>query len=242
LKTLSRVGNPKQAIEVLLQRKETKKPLPELIFVDVMPAENEGFNFAYKLKQQESFQKIKLVAISADVRVDNGDDFRQAGFNDFLAKPIIKKELLNLLLRIFHYEVKGRRAVEKEAIDKISCEGVRVLVVEDSVPNQELLKVHFESLGCSCEYVGNGQEAIEKIQKNDYDICFMDLQMPVMGGIEAARIIRNELKKTMPIIALTAAEVEEEKDKCLKAGMNDYLPKPFDFMQLKEKIIRSTKM
>lgn len=242
LNVLPRTKNPKQAIEILLQHKETKKPLPALIFIDVMPAEKEGFNFAYKLKQQDSFKQIKLVAISADVRVDNSDDYREAGFDDFLAKPILKKELVNLYLRLFQREVKERRTVAKDSIEKISCEGVRVLVVEDSAPNQELLKVHFESLGCFCEYVGNGQEAIEKLQRNNYDICFMDLQMPVMGGLEATKIIRTELKKNLPIIALTAAEIEEEKDKCLKAGMNDYLPKPFDLFQLKEKIIRCTKM
>lgn len=242
LRVLPRTRNPKQAIEILLQHKETKRTLPEVIFVDVMPSDKEGFNFAYKLKQQDSYKAIKLVAVSADVRVDSSEDYRQAGFDDFLAKPILKKELINLLLRVFHHEVKGRRPVAKEAIDKISCEGIRVLVVEDSAPNQELLKVHFESLGCVCEYAGNGQEAVEKMQKNDYDICFMDLQMPVMGGIEAASVIRDQLKKSTPIIALTAAEIEEEKEKCLKAGMSDYLAKPFDLLQLKEKIIRCAKM
>jgi signal transduction histidine kinase/DNA-binding response OmpR family regulator len=242
VKTISRTQNARQAIEIILQHKEAKKPLPELIFIDLMPADKESFNFAYKLKQQDSYREIKLVAVSADVRVDSSDDFRQVGFDDFLAKPIIKKELANLLLRVFHHEVKERRPVEKNTVDKISCEGIRILVAEDSAPNQELLKVHFESLGCICEYVGNGQEAVEKIQKTDFDVCFMDLQMPVMGGLEATKIIRTQLKKTVPIIALTAAEIEEEKDKCLKAGMNDYLPKPFDLMQLKEKIIRSAKM
>ena len=242
LKTFPRAQNSKQAIETLLHQKETKKELPQVIFVDVMPADKDGFNLSYKLKQQDSYRHIKLIAISADVRVDSSEDFQQAGFDDFLAKPIIKKELINLLLRVFHHEVKGRRAVAKNSMDKISCEGIRVLVVEDSAPNQEPLKVHFESLGCVCTYAGNGQEAIEKIEKADYDICFMDLQMPVMGGIEAARIIRTKLKKKLPIVALTAAEIDEEKNNCLKAGMNDYLPKPFDLMQLKEKIIHCTKM
>jgi len=66
--------------------------------------------------------------------------------------------------------------------------------------------------------------------------------MPVMGGLEATKIIRNELKNNIPIVALTAAEFQEEKDRCYEVGMTDYLAKPFGADQLKEKIIRSTKM
>ena len=116
------------------------------------------------------------------------------------------------------------------------------MVVEDSIPNQELLKVHFESLECNCDYASNGQEALDKFKETDYDICFMDLQMPQMGGLEAAQHIRQDLKKEIPIIALTAAEAEDEREKCILAGMNDYLPKPFGVDELKQKIIKYAKI
>jgi CheY-like chemotaxis protein len=80
------------------------------------------------------------------------------------------------------------------------------------------------------------------VKDNNYDIIFMDLQMPIMNGIEATKVIRTELKKTVPVIALTAAEIEDEKEHCLEVGMNDYLPKPFGIAELKEKIIRCAKM
>ncbi|MFA5262059.1 MAG: response regulator, partial [Candidatus Omnitrophota bacterium] len=169
-------------------------------------------------------------------------EFNQAGFDIFLPKPIITAELHDVLQRVLGEKTDHARVLSDEMIQKISCSGVKVLVVEDSVPNMELLKIHFEALGCTCDYAVNGQEAIDFLKENDYNICFMDLQMPVMGGVEATKVIRNDLKKKLPIIALTAAELEDEKERCLEAGMTDYLPKPFGVDELKEKIIRNTKM
>lgn len=135
----------------------------------------------------------------------------------------------------------GEKAVAgklpRAELEQISCAGVRVLVVDDSLPNLELMQAYFETLGCWGDYVSDGPQAIEKIKKNQYDICFMDLLMPQMNGLETVRIIRREAGRDVPIIALTAADADEEKKECLQAGMNDYVLKPFDVLDLKEKII-----
>lgn len=122
-----------------------------------------------------------------------------------------------------------------------SCKGIKVLVVDDSVPNQELVKAYFDFLGCDGDFASNGQEAIEKIRTNPYDVCFMDLQMPFMGGLEATQIIRQNIKKTLPVIALTATAMGEKKGESQKAGITDFLEKPFDMVQLKEKILQHAK-
>lgn len=119
-----------------------------------------------------------------------------------------------------------------------SCKGIRVLVVDDSAPNQELMSAYFECIGCSGEFANNGQEAIDKIKSGKYDLCFMDLQMPVMGGMEASEIIRQNITKELPIVALTATAMEEKKNEYLKSGINGYLEKPFDIMQLQQKILQ----
>lgn len=124
---------------------------------------------------------------------------------------------------------------------KGSCIGVKVLVVEDSMPNQELIKVYFEHLGCAGEFVDIAEKAIEKIKANRYDLCFMDLQLPSMSGLEATRIIRSQLKQTLPIVALTATTLDERDEEHQTAGVTDYLEKPFDMVQLAEKIIYFTK-
>jgi CheY-like chemotaxis protein len=86
------------------------------------------------------------------------------------------------------------------------------------------------------EVAENGAAAVEKVKSGTYDIILMDMQMPVMSGIEASRIIRNELKSTIPIIALTANASEADVNKCLQAGMNGYIAKPFDPVHLFNKI------
>ncbi len=242
LKILSYTATAKQAMEHLLKIENQNGNFPNVIFIDTSLPNKEGFMLAYKLSQHNIYENIKLVAFTNDVRIDMGDDFRLAGFDMFLVKPIIQSELIETIQRLLSEKPATQRIITREALQSISCRGIRVLVVEDSIPNQELLKVHFESLGCECDYAMNGQEAIEKIKKNKFDICFMDLQMPIMGGIEATKMIRRDINPSMPIVALTAAEVQEEKENCLYAGMSDYLPKPFDLIQLKEKIIKNTKM
>ncbi len=232
----------KQASEQLLALEEKDQPMPAIIFIDVTMPDKEGFMLAYKIRQQERYRQIKLVAISSDVNVDSTDEYKKAGFNHFLAKPIIKGEVTDAIRRLLGDQLPRGRILSSDALEKISCEGVRVLVVEDSMPNQELLRVHFEALKCVCDYAINGKEGLEKLKENEYDICFMDLQMPVMGGLEATKLIRQKLKLDVPIVALTAAEFQEEKDRCYEVGMDDYLPKPFGVDQLKEKIITCTKM
>ncbi len=122
-----------------------------------------------------------------------------------------------------------------------SCQGIKVLVVDDSVPNQELIKAYFGHIGCTGEFASNGQEAIDRIKQCDFDLCFMDVLMPVMDGLEAVEIIRKELAKQLPVIALTAATEQEQKDKGFRAGMSDYLQKPFDIIQLANKILEHYK-
>jgi len=242
LNVLPITNNAQKAMDLLIKLEEKNKSLPNIIFIDTSLDNKEGFMLAHKIKRQERYKNIKLVAISTNVEVNATDDFKKAGFHHFLARPIIKGEVMDVINRLLGEKLPKGRILSSDMLHKISCEGIRILVVEDSAPNQELLRVHFESLGCKCDYMQNGQEAIEILKKNEYDICFMDLQMPVMGGLEATKIIRNELKNNIPIVALTAAEFQEEKDRCYEVGMTDYLAKPFGADQLKEKIIRSTKM
>ena len=128
-------------------------------------------------------------------------------------------------------------------IEDFSCNGIRVLVAEDSVTNQELMQIYLDSFGCQGDFVSNGQEALEKARQNEYDICFMDVEMPIVNGLEATKAIHQTIpSEHLPIVALTGASWEEEKSRCLGAGMVDYLMKPFDVLELKGLILRHTKL
>ena len=119
--------------------------------------------------------------------------------------------------------------------------GIKVLLVEDNLPNQQLAVVVLRKIGVEVDVAFNGFEAIEALKKNIYNIVFMDLQMPEMDGLEATNIIRSSdsvvLDHEVIIVALTANAFSSDKKNCFKVGMNDYLSKPFTAASL-EYILR----
>lgn len=119
-----------------------------------------------------------------------------------------------------------------------SCKGIKVLVVDDVVSNQDLIREYLDILGCVHDFAQNGKEALEKMKSNQYDLCLMDIQMPVLNGIEATRIIRQDISADCPVIAVTASVMKDDCTKYLEAGMNDILPKPVDLMALRSKIVQ----
>jgi two-component system, sensor histidine kinase len=118
--------------------------------------------------------------------------------------------------------------------------GVKILLVEDNEMNQLLAKTIIQDWGSYVEVANNGIEAINKLKGQQYDLILMDLQMPQMGGFEATKIIRDELEIETPIIALTANALKDDEMKCLEAGMNDYISKPFKEEDLYRKIKKLT--
>ncbi|HEY6062571.1 MAG TPA: PAS domain S-box protein, partial [Chitinophagaceae bacterium] len=114
---------------------------------------------------------------------------------------------------------------------------IHVLVVEDIALNQLLMKTLLDDFGFERDIAANGKIAIEKLQDNTYDIILMDLQMPVMNGLEATEYIRNKMNSTIPIIAITADVTTVDLEKCKAAGMNDYIAKPIDERLLYSKIV-----
>jgi PAS domain S-box-containing protein len=119
----------------------------------------------------------------------------------------------------------------------IKIKNIKVLVVEDMPLNQLLMKTILDDFGFEKEIAENGRVAVEKVQKNVYDIILMDLQMPEMNGFDATEYIRNTLKSQIPIIALTADVTTADLKKCMAVGMNDYIAKPVDDQLLYSKMI-----
>jgi len=119
----------------------------------------------------------------------------------------------------------------------LGLKDIRILVVEDIALNQLLMKTLLDDFGFERDIAGNGKIAIEKLNSQTYDIILMDLQMPEMNGFEATEYIRNTLKLTVPIIALTADVTTVDLDKCKAVGMNDYISKPVDEKLLYSKIV-----
>ncbi|RQD68875.1 MAG: response regulator [Tindallia sp. MSAO_Bac2] len=110
---------------------------------------------------------------------------------------------------------------------------INVLVAEDQETNRALVVQLLQNRGLRCDVVENGEEAVEACQQKEYDLILMDVQMPVMDGLEATRRIRNLPQKHQPIIAaMTAHAMKEDKERCLESGMDEYLSKPINFDQV----------
>ncbi len=117
---------------------------------------------------------------------------------------------------------------------------LRVLLAEDNAINTMVIESQLEQLGCSITHCENGQETVEAFGREAFDVVLLDIQMPIMGGVEACRIIRNLDVPYVPVVALTANAMEHERDKCLEVGMDAFLTKPTTLKQLRETLHRVT--
>lgn len=133
--------------------------------------------------------------------------------------------------RLLHHN----QLIQQEQLVKISG---HVLLVEDNLLNQKIAKVMLEELGCNVDLASTGMEAIRQLQMNDYELVFMDISLPDMDGITVTQKLRSEKYKDLPIIALTAHALEEEKEKFLAAGMNDVVVKPINQAQLSDILMK----
>jgi CheY-like chemotaxis protein len=122
--------------------------------------------------------------------------------------------------------------------ENLNLENIKVLLVEDNPLNQEVAKLTLKHLKTKVDVVGDGAAAIEKLRLVSYDIVLMDLQMPVLDGYAATKIIRDELKLMVPIIALTANAIKGEREKCLNAGMDDFVSKPFEEKDIAKVLVK----
>ena len=113
----------------------------------------------------------------------------------------------------------------------------RVLFVEDDVANQYYMQLMLENIGCSFELAYNGQEAVDKVRAGKFNIIFMDLRMPVMDGLTATRIIRQDIDRTVLIVAVTAHVLADVKEKCFLVGMNGFIAKGEDVEVFEKEII-----
>ncbi len=147
-----------------------------------------------------------------------------------------------IYIRLLKGDVQNINTLKNQETEynSIDLNGISVLLVEDNEMNRMVAQNSLQYFNCNVVEAVNGLEALECLKDNHFDVILMDIQMPEMDGIEATKIIRNKLKLTTPIIALTANAFKTEIEKCKKAGMNDYVTKPFDEAILIETIAKQT--
>lgn len=215
---------------------------PDFILCDIMMSGMYGYTVAQKIRNNKYFDAAKIIAVTKMSERDVSHYIRDDCFNTYLIKPVSRVDMVNVLAKSSGYvksEVRKPKEIKpltKE--DEAKFENIKILVAENNPSNLKLIESFLSKLKCKVDYVYNGEEAVRKLEANKYNLCLMDLQMPILGGIEAAKKIRKRISKSLPIIALTAAVLKEDRIKAEEAGMNDFLDKPIDMVKLKEKILQ----
>lgn len=230
------------ALEVLSQS-HVQKNLPDLIISDIRMEGMSGFELVEKIRKDKRYAGIKIVTVSSEAYDGQAKKAKEKGFDGYLSKPFNSSELINVITAVFGDKRKEGSIVTRHMANELGCKGIKVLVAEDNMSNQVLMQEYAKELGYESDYAGDGQEAIAKLKGGGvYNVILMDLHMPGMGGVEATAIIRKEINKDVPIIALTAAVLEDDRKNAEAAGMNDFLTKPIDMDDLRKKIIKYGRM
>jgi CheY-like chemotaxis protein len=158
----------------------------------------------------------------------------ESGFDGYLPKPVRKQKLIEVLEQLLgerngnEQNQKRGEILTRHSVVEAAKQSIRILLAEDNPINQKLAKYVLSKAGYQVEVVNHGKEAVETYTAtpNRFDIIFMDVQMPVIDGIRAAQMIREQGFQEIPIIAMTAQAMKGDREKCLEAGMNDYISKP----------------
>jgi two-component system, sensor histidine kinase and response regulator len=211
-----------------------------LVLLDVHMPDMDGFAVAERIRNSYKHQGIKLVLLTSASRPSDVARCRELGISDYLSKPIKQSELFDAIVTAMaEHGPKPERCESTSAFIRSSERPLRVLLAEDNPVNQTLAKRVLEKLGHKVHVVNDGKEAIEQAQAENFDLIFMDIQMPEMDGLEATMAIRAAeagTGKHVPIIAMTAHAMKGDREKCLSAGMDGYLSKPIRIDELKQAI------
>ncbi|MDK1021981.1 MAG: response regulator, partial [Candidatus Hydrogenedentes bacterium] len=214
-----------------------------IAIVDTQMPGTDGDEFGRIVKAREDLRDTKLIMLTSVGRRGDAARLEKIGFSAYLSKPIKESNLFDCIAVFL-----GEGQQEKEAdlstsiITRHSLADRRkseynVLLVEDNPMNQEVARRTISKLGYIPSLADNGVEALKAYEKGHFDLILMDVQMPVMGGFEATARIRELEKKSgahIPIIAMTAHAMKGDREKCLEAGMDDYVTKPIEFEVLQK--------
>jgi len=210
----------------------------ELVLMDWKMPGMDGVEASKLIKSSNKLTKIpSIIMLTAYSREEVTRQAKGIGLDGFLTKPINPSILLDSILEVFGKKVEkrvrrgGDSQVDTEALKAI--QGAKILLVDDNEINQEIGNEILEQVGCYVTIANDGKEAVEKVAQSEFDCVLMDIQMPVMDGYTATRIIRKDAQfSDLPIIAMTANAMEEDRKQAAESGMNDHVAKPIDVKQL----------
>jgi two-component system sensor histidine kinase/response regulator len=233
-------ANGYEALDLLRTAVADKKPF-DLALLDMQMPEMDGMTLARAIKADPSISSTRLIILTSMGYMHTQDELKAAGVDAYLIKPVKQSRLFDCLVSVL-----GKTAAEnvlakdpKNALsvhpfaEKAQMQNVRILLAEDNIVNQRVALAQLKGLGFTADAVANGHEVLSALRQVPYDLIFMDCQMPEMDGYEASRFIRQaerasnaNWKVPVRIVAMTANAMTGDREKCIAAGMDDYLSKP----------------
>ncbi len=231
MKTISTL-DPKQAVGLLRTEADRGEPV-DIAFLDYMMPDIDGEQLIKMIRSVPAFTDLKVILATSGMAARKLSELQAMGFNTRLVKPVKQSDLFDSISTALFQEKNTEAATATKPRPTEGMTAVvpgRILVAEDNAVNQIVAVKMLESMGHSADVAANGREALNAVQKLPYDLILMDMQMPEMDGLQATQEIRalpGEVSK-IPIVALTANAVQGDQERCLEAGMNDYISKPVE--------------
>ena len=226
------------ALAELKHAAEFGQPI-KLALLDCMMPEMDGFQLAKRIRADHSLADCKLVMVSSGASPEHAQMCQQYDIVRYMFKPVIQSELLATITGVLH-----QSADTDQATGQIGSDGdgdaftpLKILLVEDGLVNQKVASGFLE--GHNIQIAVDGKVAVDAMEKERFDIVFMDVQMPVMDGLAATAAIREQerlLGRHTPIVAMTASAMKGDRERCLDAGMDSYISKPVTRQALQDAI------
>jgi PAS domain S-box-containing protein len=227
-------GSATKALDMLSAARAEGDPF-RIVLTDMNMPEMDGETLGKTIKADPELRDTRLVMITSYGKRGDAKRLEAIGFSAYLTKPVKQSQLYDCLATVLgaadpFVKTQETALVTRHTINEASRRRVRILLAEDNATNQQVALSILEKLGFRADAVADGRKAVQALETGSYDIVFMDVQMPVMDGFEATRAIRSGETKVpnrrIPIIAMTAHAMKGDRERCLDAGMDDYISKP----------------
>jgi CheY-like chemotaxis protein/HPt (histidine-containing phosphotransfer) domain-containing protein len=231
-----------EGIWMLERALETGDPF-ELVLLDVQMPGMDGFEALRVIRQTPQLQALVVIMLTSVDSLGKVANCPDLGWSAYLTKPVKQSQLLDTILEAIGRSAVANKSVRFQSEEQLSSPAVplRILLAEDNDLNSHLAKVLLELVGHKVVPAENGKVVLDRLAEEDFDMVFMDVQMPGMDGFEATAAIRaNPAWAHLPIIAMTAHAMKGDRERCLAAGMDDYVSKPLRMDEVLAAIARQS--
>ena len=221
-----------EAVQMVAQARVEGAPYDILLLDYHMPGKD-GFQVASQLHESGHLSGTVVMMLTSSEQKDHRARCRQLGITHYLLKPVTSSELLDSLMSILRPAVSAPEEGESGApggAPPVEQLALSVLLAEDNEVSRQVARHMLEQAGCRVTIAVNGPEVLAALEQAQFDAVVMDVQLPVIDGLETTRRIRQKetAGRHMPVVAMTAHAMKGDRDKCLQAGMDDYIPKPIE--------------